>query len=206
MDNTNWDERYSSSDLVWSASPNRWVAEFAAGLTPGRALDVAGGEGRNALWLVEQGWDATVVDFSEVGLDRARQLAQQRFDETRATRLHTVCADVATYEPEPRAFDLVVVAYLQLPVVERRPALLNAANAVAAGGALIVVAHDTTNLEDGYGGPQIPDVLYTASDIAEDIAEAGLDIDRAESVVREVEVSGVMRCAIDALLTAHRPL
>ena len=71
MDDKNWDERYSGSDLVWSATPNRWVADFAAGLVPGRALDVAGGEGRNSLWLIESGWDATIVDFSEVALDRA---------------------------------------------------------------------------------------------------------------------------------------
>lgn len=204
MDDKNWNERYSGSDLVWSATPNRWVAEFAAGLPPGRALDVAGGEGRNSLWLIENAWDATIVDFSEVALDRARRLAEQRFDEAGTARLHTVCADIANYAPEARGFDLVVVAYLQVPAVLRQFALLNSANAVAPGGALIVVAHDTTNLTDGYGGPPSADVLYTANDIVEDIAAAGLEIDRAESVIRTVDVAGESRSAIDALLTAHR--
>lgn len=205
MDDRNWDERYSSADLVWSVTPNRWVADFAAGLTPGRALDVAGGEGRNSLWLIEHGWDATIVDFSKVGLERARQLAEERFDASGVAKLHTVCADVAQHTPEPQSFDLVVVAYLQVPAKQRRPALLNSANAVAPGGALIVVAHDTTNLTNGYGGPPDPDVLYSASEIAEDIAAAGLEIDRAEAVIRPVDVAGEERSAIDALLTAHRP-
>ncbi len=70
MDSRAWDERYAASELVWSSTPNQFVAAEVADLTPGRALDLAAGEGRNALWLAERGWQVTAVDFSLVGLDK----------------------------------------------------------------------------------------------------------------------------------------
>ncbi|MEL0282956.1 MAG: SAM-dependent methyltransferase, partial [Ilumatobacter sp.] len=62
MDAAGWDERYAGTDLVWSAGPNVFIEEICAGLEPGSALDLAAGEGRNAVWLAERGWDVTAVD------------------------------------------------------------------------------------------------------------------------------------------------
>jgi 2-polyprenyl-3-methyl-5-hydroxy-6-metoxy-1,4-benzoquinol methylase len=64
-----WDLRYSGPDLVWGAGPNRFVTEETAALPAGRALDLGTGEGRNAIWLAERGWQVTAVDFSAAGLD-----------------------------------------------------------------------------------------------------------------------------------------
>ncbi|MFG3603067.1 methyltransferase domain-containing protein [Micromonospora chersina] len=76
MDSSAWDTRYASTPgLVWSAEPNRFVVESVTGLTPGAALDLAAGEGRNAVWLAEQGWRVTAVDFSPVAVARGRELA-----------------------------------------------------------------------------------------------------------------------------------
>jgi len=72
-----WDERYARADLVWSAGPNATVAQWCADLPPGRAVDLGAGEGRNGIWLAQRGWDVTAVDFSSVGLERARSLAAQ---------------------------------------------------------------------------------------------------------------------------------
>jgi SAM-dependent methyltransferase len=203
MDSSGWDERYSASDLVWSATPNTWVEQLTAELPAGRVLDLAAGEGRNALWLVERGWQATVVDFSKVGLDRARSLASARFGSGDA-RLVTVVADLLTYQPEPESFDLVLVVYLQLQADDRRAVLRNAASAVAPGGRLLVVAHDSTNLASGVGGPQDPSVLYTADDVAADIAGTGLVVQRSEAVLRAVSTDAGPRDAVDALLLARR--
>jgi hypothetical protein len=79
----------------------------------------------------------------------------------------------------------------------------NAAAALAPGGTLLVVGHDSTNLADGTGGPQEPAVLYTAADLAADLEGTGLAIDIAHAVLRPVD--GADRPAIDALLRAHRP-
>ena len=70
MDSEGWDRRYQGRDLVWTSEANRFLIQEAAGLPPGRALDLACGEGRNAIWLAERGWTVTGVDFSKVGLGR----------------------------------------------------------------------------------------------------------------------------------------
>jgi SAM-dependent methyltransferase len=78
MDRQQWDERYMTDELIWRAEPNRFLVEEVARMKPGRALDLACGEGRNALWLAERGWQVTGVDFSPVGLAKARRLAVVR--------------------------------------------------------------------------------------------------------------------------------
>ena len=72
MDSQRWDERYSATGFVWATGPNQFVAAELASLPPGRAIDLAAGEGRNTVWLAERGWRVTAVDFSRVGLDKGR--------------------------------------------------------------------------------------------------------------------------------------
>jgi SAM-dependent methyltransferase len=76
MERQDWDRRYRGSELVWTAQPNRFVADELGELPPGRALDLGAGEGRNAVRLAERGWRVTAVDFSPVALDKARRLAR----------------------------------------------------------------------------------------------------------------------------------
>lgn len=73
-----WNARYSATELVWSAEPNRWVSEVLAGRPAGTAVDLGCGEGSNAIWLAEQGWTVTGADFSDVALDKATALADRR--------------------------------------------------------------------------------------------------------------------------------
>lgn len=204
MTGSDWDDRYSSSELVWSAGPNVWVAGVAASLPPGRALDLAAGEGRNALWLAELGWEVTAVDFSAVALQRARAIAEERLGAD-SGRLRTVQADLLDYSPTPRAFDLVVIAYLHLPESRRRAVIRSASGAVAPGGLLLVVAHDSANLEDGFGGPRDPGVLYTATDVAEYLSGSSLRVLRAELVTRIVAGPSGPVEALDALFLAEAP-
>jgi SAM-dependent methyltransferase len=199
MDREEWDRRYAGSELLWTAQANRFLVEESGDLSPGRALDVACGEGRNAVWLAERGWRVTGVDFSEVALEKARGLAEMR-----DVKAEWVQADLLEYQPAPRAFDLVIVFYLQVPAAERRGILRAAADAVAAGGRLLLVAHDSSNLEHGHGGPQNPAVLYTAADVVADLDNSGLEIERAELVGRPVETPDGERTALDALVRARR--
>jgi len=203
VDSNAWDDRYSGTELVWSSTPNQWVEQVASELLAGRALDLAGGEGRNALWLAERGWRATVVDFSQVAVDRTLALAAERFGSA-DRRVTAERADLLTYEPESQGFQLVLVVYLQLPADARRTVLRMAAGAVAPGGLLFVVAHDSTNLGAGFGGPPDSSVLYTAADVAADLADCGLAIQRCEAVTRTVATDQGPRDAIDALFIASR--
>src|SRR4051795_5690167 len=98
VDAKDWDERYAAHDLVWSAEPNRFVAEIIGPLTPGHAVDLAAGEGRNAIWMVEQGWVVTASDYSEVAVGRMRALATDRLGD-RASGLTALVADAT--QPAP---------------------------------------------------------------------------------------------------------
>ena len=184
----------------WSgrAQTNRFLVDETATLPPGRALDLACGEGRNAVWLAERGWPVTGVDFSEVGLDKAGGLASARRASTvghrGSRRVHA----------EPRRFDLVLVFYLQVPADQRRAIVRTVAEAVAPGGMFLLVAHDSSNLEHGRGGPQDPAVLYTASDVVANLDGSGLHIERAETVRRPVDTPDGERVALDALVRGRR--
>lgn len=198
MDRASWNERYAGRELLWTADPNRFLAAEVADLPPGRALDLACGEGRNAVWLAERGWQVTAVDFSDVGLEKARRLAGEHGVDVR-----WVQADVTEYHPDEQVFDLVAVLYLHVPAEQRRVVLARAAAAVAPGGVLVIVGHDRDNLEHGYGGPDDPEILYTVDEL---VAEVGdLEVEAAEQVVRPVETDDGGAEALDTLVRASRP-
>lgn len=197
MSREHWDERYGTEELIWKADPNRFLVEELQALAPGRALDVACGEGRNAVWLASKGWHVTGVDFSRAGLAKAQRLATDR-----GVEVAWVEADVVEWRPPTASFDLVVVMYLHLPAEQRRRALAHAAAALAPGGVLLVVGHDTSNLLKGTGGPQDPAVLFGPEEIVEDLS--GLQIERAERVTRTVVTDAGEATAFDALVRAVR--
>ena len=199
MDSEDWNRRYATAELVWTAEPNRFLVAEVDGLPGGAALDLGAGEGRNAVWLAQQGWQVTAVDFSEVGLDKAITLAAAA-----DVKISMVCADVKTYAPPPATFELVVILYLHLPALVRRAVYRRAAAAVAEGGVLLVVGHDATNPDEGFGGPQDPDVLFSPDDIRSDLTGSGLSIEKAERVRRTVETPDGQRVALDALVRARR--
>jgi SAM-dependent methyltransferase len=168
-------------------------------MKPGRALDLACGEGRHAIWLAGLFWRVLAVDFSDVAIAKGRELAAEH-----AVEVEWQVADLNEYVPEPSSADLVIVFYLQLAAHERTPILRRAADAVAPGGMFLLVAHDSTNLERGHGGPKTAEVLYTAGDVVADLDGSGLEIERAEPVERPVETPEGERVAIDALVRATR--
>jgi SAM-dependent methyltransferase len=190
-----WDRRYAATDSVWSLTPNRFLVAEASELPPGSALDLACGEGRNAIWLAELGWTVTAVDFSTVAVEKARKRAAAGGVEVDFRVL-----DLLAFEPEPRSYDLVLVLYLHIDPDGRRLVLARAADAVAAGGTFLFVGHDLLNLTEGVGGPSDASLLCTPDEIAAELP--GLEIVKAERVLREVE--DAERSAIDTLVRATR--
>lgn len=196
-----WNDRYASSELLWSAEPNVWLAQIAGELEPGYALDLGAGEGRNCVWLAERGWQVTAVDISDVALQRAQAIADRRLSPASGT-FRTVLDDVSTYEPEGQ-YNLVLLAYMHLPHTERWRMFHSAAQAVAPGGLLVVIAHDSTNLTEGVGGPQDPAVLYSPDDVLDCLESTNFTVVRADRAHRSVE--GKERPAIDAVVVLRRP-
>ena len=198
MNSAAWDRLYAAEGTVWSLEPNRFVVEQTEGLPPGRALDLAGGEGRNAIWLAQRGWSVELVEFSRIALDTARQRAEHA-----GVRIELTAADL-TARPTLQPADLVLLAYLQLPREPSTRATRSAAAAVGPGGMLLIVAHARRNLEDGYGGPPDPAVLRSVDEVVQDLAGTGLVVDLAEEVIRTVETDEGPRDAIDLIVRARR--
>ncbi|MEO6858465.1 MAG: class I SAM-dependent methyltransferase [Solirubrobacteraceae bacterium] len=157
-----WDQRYGRHEHVWSGRPNPHLVEHASALTPGRALDVGCGEGADAVWLAEHGWTVTAVDISPVGLERAAGHAREAG--LTITWRH---ADLFADGTEPfGAYELVTSQYLHMPPNLRERALGRLAAAVAPGGSLLVVSHHPLDLEIPGLRPNVPELFYTASELA----------------------------------------
>jgi SAM-dependent methyltransferase len=133
-----WEEHYGERDRVWSGRVNAQFAAVAADLPPGRALDLGCGEGGDAVWLAEQGWDVVAVDISETALGRAREAASSRGV---SDRIEFVQLDLSDGFPDG-TFDLVSAQFLHSMVRLDRPRILQqAAHAVRPGGLLVIVDH-----------------------------------------------------------------
>jgi SAM-dependent methyltransferase len=192
MEAAEWDRRYAEA-RQWSVEPNRTAAELIAPLPAGRALDVAAGEGRMALWLAGGGWDVEAIDFSAAGLRRGQENAPP------GARVTWRVEDVLSADLGTAEFDLVLVLYLHLARTELVHVLARSAAAVRPGGQLLVLGHDRENPTRGVGGPQDPDVLYDPQLLGG--AVPGWGISRLERIDRDAG-SGT---AVDTLLFAQRP-
>lgn len=192
MDAADWDERYRTAERLWSEGPNVFVADRLADRKPGAGVDLGAGEGRNAIWLAERGWDMVAVDFSRVALERGRG---------RAPNVRFVEADVFGWEPD-RRFDLALIAYLQVVEDRMRGLVERAVRWLEPEGELFMVGHHHSNIVEGVGGPQIPEILWDVDVIVGWLGE--LEIIEAGVVLRALEVDGKTEHARDALVRARR--
>jgi SAM-dependent methyltransferase len=188
-DRESYDELYRSAPALWSGRPNRQLVVEASELTPGTALDAGSGEGGDAFWLAERGWQVTAVDFSSVAIERATAAGEAR---GLGDRVEWVHADLGTWIPPEGAFDLVTAHYLHATWADRPAMFRQLAAAVAPGGTLLVVGHllpDDAGHDHGHGDHEgheplhdhDPAAFYTAEDVA-------AVLDRAEwaDVVTEI--------------------
>ena len=158
-----WDERYRSSSAIWSGDPNPQLIAEVSGLVPGLALDVGCGEGADAIWLTEHGWHVTAVDISAVALERARGAAG-RADLGR--RIDWRQVNVVAEPPPASFYDLVSAQFMQLPPVPREVLFRGLAEAVKPQGTLLIVGHHPSDLQTTARRPPLPEVLYTAEEVA----------------------------------------
>lgn len=183
--------------MLWSAGPNIWVEKRLADTEAGRGLDLASGEGRNAIWLAGRGWEMTAVDFSAVAIERGRSLSDD---------VEFIEADILTWEPsdgtaESRGYDLVLIAYLQLEAEPLSDVVRRATTWVASGGELFMVGHDISNLDEGVGGPQVAEILWDLDLMLEWLGD--LHVVEAGIAKRPVEVDGDVEYARDTLIRAR---
>lgn len=190
MNRTDWDARYAAEPSLWGAEPNQFVRARVAELEPGVALDLACGNGRNALWLARRGWRVTAVDISAVAVEQAAARGAAL-----GVDVDWQQADLLEWTP-PGEVDLALICYLHLPMPDLMKVLRTAGGALRPGGRLLYVGHARMNLERGYGGPSDPAVLTEIADLA---AAAGeLHVRELAHLLRPTEAGD----AIDILLDA----
>ncbi|TFC88787.1 class I SAM-dependent methyltransferase [Cryobacterium sp. TmT2-59] len=164
MDANDWDTRYRLAreaqggrpGRLWSAVPAQIVQDTVTACAPGRALDLATGDGRNAIWLAARGWNVTAVDFSAEAIGQAAEHARES-----GVAVDWQVGDATTWAPSGETFDLVTVIYLHLQEDALRAVLSRAAEWLSPGGHLLVLGHDRTNIGTGAPGPADPGILYT---------------------------------------------
>ncbi|MFO0796126.1 MAG: class I SAM-dependent methyltransferase [Gemmataceae bacterium] len=174
-----WNERYAQPGFAYGTEPNEFLVSAAGGIPVGPVLSLGEGEGRNAAYLAGLGHRVVAVDQSEVGLAKARQLA-----EGRGLSLETVCADLAEFAIEPGEWAGIVSIFCHLPRRVRAPLYARAVRGLRPGGVLVLEAYTPAQLGRGTGGPGDADLLVTLSDLAEELA--GLEFVHALELDREV--------------------
>lgn len=185
-----WNERFAENPDHFGAGPNELLEKYAADLSPGTAIDVGAGQGRNTVWLLKRGWEVTAVDFSDVALEHTQQAAERAGV---ANTLTTLERDLEMWQPTEK-YDLVLSAYIHLQADLMRSVWQQLVNATAPGGTLMVIGHHREN--QGHG-PTDPNVLFTAAEVRR-ILPSGWTVQVEEAVDRG-------EGTLDALLIATAP-
>ncbi|HEU4667050.1 MAG TPA: class I SAM-dependent methyltransferase [Arthrobacter sp.] len=192
-----WDELYRSKPRIWSGKPNHQLVREAAGLRPGKALDLGCGEGADAIWLAQQGWTVTAVDVSAVALERARSHEKAALDRESvhagegaiASRITWQQADLERWQPEG-AFDLVTSQFLHADNGAWKGPLRTAASGVKPGGTLLIVGHHPDRLPPWRDGDAPRDRFYTGDELVQELGLDGPEWQLEVQTSRERPVTG----------------
>jgi SAM-dependent methyltransferase len=193
-----WDEKYAAAEQLWSGEPNRALVDAAAPLRVGRALDVGCGEGADAVWLAQQGWDVTALDVSGVALDRAAHHARDAGVSVRWVHAGLMEAPLAA-----GAFDLVSAQYPVLLRTSRADAERTLLDAVAPDGVLIVVHHADFDPAHAKAQGFDPADYVAPSDVAL-LLDNNWQVDVNETRPRKVTTGGGAHHIQDIVLVARR--
>ncbi len=196
-----WDERYSSSQRIWSGNPNARLVEEVEPLTPGTALDVGCGEGADVVWLAGHGWTVTGVDVSGVALDRA---AGHAAEAGVAERTSWQRADVFARDPLPTGFDLVTASYVHVPPDLFDAVYRHVAASVAPGGSLVVLAHHPDDVHTGLRNSELSHLLFTPEAVHAVLDPAEWEVVSSRVVTREHVHEGTSHQVSDTVVRARR--
>jgi len=170
-----WQQRFAAPDYIFGKAPNAFLKAQAPRLRAGQsALSVADGEGRNGVWLAEQGLDVRSIDYAPAALAKARALAEQR-----GVRLRTEVTDVFTWHYPTAAFDVIAAIFIFAAPAERPAFFANLKKALKPGGLLLMQGYRPEQLAYRTGGPPDAERLYTRA-----LLESGFG-DMSELEIRE---------------------
>ena len=194
-----WDERYASDEYAYGTEPNDFLVTWLRNDTSGTALSIADGEGRNGVWLAEQGLEVHTFDGSRVGVTKALRLALSK-----KVTIDAVVDDMRTYEIAPSSFDVVVSIFAHTDAATRRDLHRRVVRGLRPGGVVILEAYSPAQLAFGTGGPKDVSLLVTTEMLRDEFD--GLDIEHLVEIERDV-VEGTLHTGRAAVvqIVARKP-
>jgi SAM-dependent methyltransferase len=174
-----WNEKFANTDYAYGTEPNEFLVSAVAKLKRGDTLSLAEGEGRNAVWLAQQGFTVSSIEQSEKGVAKTLRLALQRGVIVMAER-----GELETFHIQPNSWDLVVSIYAHTPQELRRKLHRQVVAGLKPGGVFILEAYTPAQIPNNTGGPKDASLMPTAELLRSELA--GLVFDRIEEVEREV--------------------
>lgn len=174
-----WDEKYGAEDYFYGTAPNDFLRENALHIPKGPVICLADGEGRNGVWLAEQGYDVTSVDQSPVGMAKAATLAAER-----GVALNTVVADLATFDFAAQPWTGIVSIFCHLPPALRKAVHQNSIKVLVEGGVFLLEGYTPDQIGNGTGGPKAPELMMSEAILKEEFA--GLDHIHLVETTRDV--------------------
>ena len=197
-----WNEKFAATDeLVYTETVNRFVKQYCEDLPKGKMIDLAGGEGRNAIFFAEKGWQVENIDISNVGLTKFLKFAEERGV---TEKVFANCADATGFESVLTPVDLGVVAYLQIEVNDLADALDCLIENIRKGGVLFGVWHSRANLGSDYSGQQNPDLLADIDEIREIMADQPVEIEVLENLEGQIQTKDGLKPSITLVLKAKK--
>lgn len=159
-----WDERYNTEEYVYGKEPNAFLASVIADMPQGRILCLAEGEGRNAVFLAEQGSDVVAVDASAVGLEKASRLANER-----GVKIETLVENLSDVVIEPGGWDAIVSIFAHVPPEIRRPLHKKIVQGLRPGGMLVLEAYTPEQIGLGTGGPPVVEMTMSLDALRDEL-------------------------------------
>lgn len=175
-----WNERYSQADYVYGKNPNDFLAEVVQQIPKGRVLCLADGEGRNGVYLAQQGCQVTAVDGSSIGLEKARKLAAER-----SVKIETIVADLAKFPIQPSSWDAIVSIFCHLPPTVRAHVHRQVISGLRSGGVFVLEAYTPRQLQFKTGGPPTADLTMELATLQQELE--GLEFKHAVELEREIQ-------------------
>ena len=174
-----WNEKFATTDYAYGTEPNDFLVSAVTKLKRGATLSLAEGEGRNAVWLAQQGFTVSAIEQSEKGVAKTLRLALQRGVIVMAER-----GELETFHIQPNSWDLVVSIYAHTPQELRRKLHRQVVAGLKPGGVFVLEAYTPAQIPNNTGGPKDASLMPTAELLRSELA--GLVFDHIEEVERDV--------------------
>ncbi|SMF21297.1 Methyltransferase domain-containing protein [Alteromonadaceae bacterium Bs31] len=189
-----WDKRYAVEQYVYGTEPNDFLREHYTSIAKGKVLCLAEGEGRNAVFLAQQGYQVCAVDASCVARDKALTLAEQK-----GVTIEYHCVDLSSFDFGVECWQGIVSIFCHLPPSLRKSVHKNLLTALKPSGVMLLEAYTPAQLALGTGGPPVEEMMMTADLLRDELR--GLSFQHLQELKRDIQ-EGQFHCGVGAVVQA----